>query len=127
MSLAYVKVKSKWKVKSNIVAFSDLKGKVHAFWEGLKILRNLHLTFVLRKVEISQNFVVFSEYMNFITYQKKVTLSVTVSDTSDTFLVATSVNFQPTSATLLVNFEAPKENADQLWKKKKEKEMNDNF
>ena len=47
MSLAYVKVKSKWKVKSNIVAFSDLKGKVHAFWEGLKILQNLHLTFVL--------------------------------------------------------------------------------
>ena len=52
---------------------------------------------------------------------------MTVSDTSDTFLVATSVNFQPTSATLLVNFEAPKENADQLWKKKKEKEMNDIF
>ena len=41
---------------------------------------------------------------------------MTVSDTSETFLVATSVNFQPTSATLLVNFEAPKENADQLWK-----------
>ena len=50
---------------------------------------------------------------------------MTVSDTSDTFLVATSVNFQPTSATLLVNFEAPKENADQLWKEKKGKEMND--
>ena len=44
----------------------------------------------------------------------KQTFSVTVSDTSETFLVATSVNFQPTSATLLVNFEAPKENADQL-------------
>ena len=45
--------------------------KVHIFWEGHKILRNLHLTFVLvvpvkSKVKISQNFVAFSEYMNFI-------------------------------------------------------------
>ena len=42
------------------------------------------------------------------------TFSVTVSDTSDTFLVATSENFQPTSFTVLVNFEAPIEKADQL-------------
>ena len=39
--------------------------KVHIFWEGHKILRNLHLTFVLcsvvkSKVKISQNFVAFS-------------------------------------------------------------------
>ena len=44
--------------------------KVHIFWEGHKILRNLHLrldlcTVVKFKVEISQNFVAFSEYMNF--------------------------------------------------------------
>ena len=44
--------------------------KVHIFWEGHKILGNLHLTFVLctvpvkSMVEISQNFVAFSEYMN---------------------------------------------------------------
>ena len=46
--------------------------KVHIFWEGHKILWNLHLTFVLcsasqKKVKISQNFVAFSEYMNFTT------------------------------------------------------------
>ena len=48
--------------------------KVHIFWESHKILRNLHLTFVLlmyivpvkSKGEISQSFVAFSEYMNFI-------------------------------------------------------------
>ena len=45
--------------------------KVHIFWESYKILRNLHLTFDRwyikdkSKVEISQNFVAFSEYMNF--------------------------------------------------------------
>ena len=47
--------------------------KVHVFWEGHKILRNLHLTFVLlpvkSNVKISQNFVDFSEYMNY-NYQK---------------------------------------------------------
>ena len=91
IGLDYVKVESKWRIKSNFIAFSE------------------NLTFK-------------GTY-----YQKKLTFSVTVSDTSDTFLVATSVNFQPTSATLLVNFEAPKENADQLWKKKKGKEMNDIF
>ena len=42
------------------------------FWEGHKILQNLHLTFVhlvpvKYKVKISQNFVAFSEYMNFST------------------------------------------------------------
>jgi hypothetical protein len=45
--------------------------KIHIFLEGPKILQNLHLTFVSyvvavkSKVEISQNFVAFSEYMNF--------------------------------------------------------------
>ena len=43
--------------------------KVHIFWEGHKILQNLHVTFVCmycrRKVEISQNFGSFSEYTNF--------------------------------------------------------------
>ena len=43
--------------------------KVHIFGEGHKILRNLHLNFVLccasqRYGEISQNFAAFSEYMN---------------------------------------------------------------
>ena len=79
------------------------------------------MTLVESKWRIKSNFIAFSENLTFkgTYYQKKLTFSVTVSDTSDTFLVATSVNFQPTSATLLVNFEAPKENADQLWKKKK--------
>ena len=42
--------------------------KVHIFREGQKILRNLHLTVhtVKSKVTISQYFVAFSEYMNFI-------------------------------------------------------------
>ena len=39
--------------------------KVHLFWEGHKILRNLHLTVDKSKVEIPQNFVAFSEYTNF--------------------------------------------------------------
>ena len=45
--------------------------KVHIFWEGHKFLRNLHLTFlsyvvpVKSKVEISQNFVAFSQHINF--------------------------------------------------------------
>ena len=45
--------------------------KVRIFWEGHNILQNLHLTFVCMytvdksKVEISQNFVAFSEYTNF--------------------------------------------------------------
>ena len=43
--------------------------KVHIFWEGHTILRNLHLlSYVVpveSKVKISQNFVAFSEYMNF--------------------------------------------------------------
>ena len=44
--------------------------KVRIYWEGHKILRNLHLTFVYStsvhtdksKGEISQNFVAFPEY-----------------------------------------------------------------
>ena len=42
--------------------------KVHIFWEGHKILQNFHLRFhcyyYKSTVEISQNFVGFSEYMN---------------------------------------------------------------
>ena len=37
--------------------------KVHIFWEGHKILRNLHLT--LSYVVPVKSFVAFSEYMNF--------------------------------------------------------------
>ena len=45
-------------------------GKIHKCWAGHKILRTLHLTFDWHyigqiKVKISQNFVAFSEYMNF--------------------------------------------------------------
>mgnify|MGYP006864198437 CR=1 FL=1 len=41
--------------------------KVHVFWEGHKILRTLHLTFVLCSANQKQveEFVAFSEYMNF--------------------------------------------------------------
>ena len=39
--------------------------KVHIFREGHKILRNLQFTCALCKGKISQNFVAFSEYMNF--------------------------------------------------------------
>ena len=58
--------------------------KVHIFWEGHKILRNLPLTFdysthtVKSKRKISQNFVAVSEYMNF----KGVMTSVRVEGTS---------------------------------------------
>ena len=53
--------------------------KVHIFWEGHKILRNLHLTYLLStvhtaksKVKISQSFVAFSEYMNFKKFMTQV-------------------------------------------------------
>ena len=43
--------------------------KIHIFWEGHNILGNLHQLFVLciasQIMEISQNFLAFSEYMNF--------------------------------------------------------------
>ena len=55
---------------SNYLLSSSLTSKVHIFWEGHKILRNLPLTFdcstYSQKLgKISQNFVAFSEYMNF--------------------------------------------------------------
>ena len=51
--------------------FGQVQIRVHLFWEGHKILRNLPLLLssvvpVKNKVEISQDFVAFSEYMNFI-------------------------------------------------------------
>ena len=61
----FIKVKTKQNIfKKNF--------KVHIFWEGRKILRNLPLTFVLcsasqkvkSKMEILKNFVTFSKYMN---------------------------------------------------------------
>ena len=57
---------------------STLFGKVHIFWEGHNFLRNLHLldlsyvVTVKSTVEISQNFVAFSEYMNFMITAKKI-------------------------------------------------------
>ena len=48
--------------------------KVHIFWESHKILQNLHPNFDWHyiqdkgKVKISQNFVAFSEYMNYLQY-----------------------------------------------------------
>jgi len=43
--------------------------KVHIFWKGHNIFRNIHLSFVCTvdksKVEISQDFVAVSEYTNF--------------------------------------------------------------
>ena len=47
-----------------------MENKVHIFWEGQKVLQNLHLTLTgttkdKSKVKISQNFVAFSEYINF--------------------------------------------------------------
>ena len=60
-------------LKSNNLGRDHIYISVHIFWEGHKILRNLHLNFVLcsivpvkSKVKISQYFVAFSEYMNFI-------------------------------------------------------------
>ena len=42
--------------------------KVHIFWEGHKILQNLHLTFDWHNIgTILQNFVAFSEYIYFNT------------------------------------------------------------
>ena len=48
----------------------NLIKKVNIFWEGHNILWNLHLILTVcstsqNKVETSQNFVAFSEYMNF--------------------------------------------------------------
>ena len=40
-------------------------GKVYLFWEGHNILQNLYCTYDKFMVDISQNFVAFSEYMNF--------------------------------------------------------------
>ena len=39
--------------------------KVHIFWEGHKFLRYLLVVTVKSTMENSQNFVAFSEYMNF--------------------------------------------------------------
>ena len=53
--------------------FSSGFTKVHIFWEGHKIFRNLHLTVCTvdkSKMKISQNFVTFSEYMNFNCWSK---------------------------------------------------------
>ena len=44
------------------------------------------------------------------------TFSETVPDISETFCVATSLNFFPASVILPVNLEAPMENADQPCK-----------
>ena len=60
--------------------FSIFGVKVHIFWEGHKTLRNLHLfltdtTYSQKKVEISQNFVAFSDYMNFKLFTKKLIAS----------------------------------------------------
>ena len=46
-----------WNLSCNIVYIIHIK--VHLFWEGHKILQ------VKSKEKISQNFVAFSEYMNF--------------------------------------------------------------
>ena len=55
---------------SQITIFKVCCGKVHIFWEGHKFLRNFHRRFVLCSNsqicgEILQNFVAFSEYLNF--------------------------------------------------------------
>ena len=55
----------------NFFALYSKVGKVHIFWEGHKFceISTLLLSYVVlvkNKVEISQNFVAFSEYMNFI-------------------------------------------------------------
>ena len=42
-----------------------VQSKVHKFWEGHKILRNLHLTFVCMYCRL-QKILAFSEYMNFL-------------------------------------------------------------
>ena len=57
----------------NVFWIKSVVYKVHIFWEGDHFFRNLHSRFVLcsndqiygGEVEISQNFVAFSEYMNF--------------------------------------------------------------
>ena len=57
-------------LSSNFIRPKYWNIKVHIFWEGHKILQNLLQLFVLCTaskilVEILQNFVAFSEYMNF--------------------------------------------------------------
>ena len=68
--------KASFKYSNRIYLFYssiNFGGKVHIFWEGHKILRNLPLTFtytvysiVKSKGKTSQIFVAFSEYMNLI-------------------------------------------------------------
>ena len=57
-------------ISCNVVLYLIDIFKVHKIWEGRKILRNHYLTFdystyCQKKVKISQNFVAFSDYMNF--------------------------------------------------------------
>ena len=68
----------KWRSMTHNLSFSDQQhnyfwpSKVHVFWEGWEFpeISTLLLSYVVpvkSKVEISQNFVAFSEYMNFTT------------------------------------------------------------
>ena len=56
--------------RSNTLHITIMIHKVHIFWEGYQILRNLHRSLDLtvtkwHKMEISQKFVAYSECMNF--------------------------------------------------------------
>ena len=54
--------------------------KVHIFWEGYKITFLLaYVVSVRSKVEILQNFVAFSEYMNFNQTEVQVDFASTIS------------------------------------------------
>ena len=70
LPLKWQKNKTEQKQSWQMIKCTAISIKVHIFWEGHTILRNLHLTFVLcsavkSKVKILQNFGAFPEYMNF--------------------------------------------------------------
>ena len=67
--ISHLRAKETWVVT---LSFFLNPIKVHIFWEGHKILQNHHLRFDRYYIEqiygiISQNFVAFSEWMNFNT------------------------------------------------------------
>ena len=71
LHLGFIKIREK--LDGLLVSFIKiLSFKVHIFWEGHNILQNLHQLFdwqyigPIIEMEISQNFVAFSEYMNFM-------------------------------------------------------------
>ena len=88
--------------------------KVHIFWEGHKILRNLHrvdLSYVVTvksTVEISENFMAFSEYMNFtMGVQSKWNYAINLNSKIFTYLLIGKEDWLFLGKTWLLDFLVP--------------------